>query len=102
MFAKGRQELSRSPIDCLYGIPDPEKARKILIRYISRNAETGAEQVSYLKKIYENERAGAMTGTDPSAGSIPDLLKKMAGLRGAGIITEEEFETKKTELLKRI
>jgi len=102
MFAKGRQESSRSPLDCLYGIPDPEKAHKILIRYISRNAENGAEQVTYLKKIYETDRAGVMTSNDPSGESIPDLLKKIAELRDAGIITEQEFETKKTELLKRM
>ena len=101
MFAKGRQESSRSPLDCLYGIPDPEKAQKILTQYISRHSENEAEQLSYLKKIYEKDTVGMMGGS-PSVESIPDLLKKLDELRDAGIITEQEFETKKSELLTRM
>ena len=37
-----------------------------------------------------------------SVESIPDLIKKLAELREAEIITEQEFSTKKAELLKRI
>ena len=33
---------------------------------------------------------------------IPDLIRKLAELRDARIIDEDEFETKKAELLKRI
>lgn len=101
MFAKGRQESSRSPLDCLYGIPDPEKAQKILTQYISRHSENEAEQLSYLKKIYEKNTVGMMGGSS-SVESIPDLLKKLVELRDAGIITEQEFETKKSELLTRM
>ena len=100
MFAKGRQESSRSPLDCLYGIPDPEKAQKILTQYISRHSENGAEQLSYLKKIYEKDTEGM--GGSSSVESIPNLLKKLGELRDAGIITEHEFETKKSELLTRM
>jgi len=34
--------------------------------------------------------------------SIPDQIKKLAGLRDSGILTEQEFSMKKTELLKRM
>ncbi|MEN6397269.1 MAG: PH domain-containing protein [Methanoregula sp.] len=51
MFGKGRQEASRSPLDCLYGIPNPRNAQKILTQFISQQALHEAEQVSYLKKI---------------------------------------------------
>lgn len=34
--------------------------------------------------------------------SIPDQIKKLAELRDAGVLTSEEFECKKTELLKRM
>jgi hypothetical protein len=37
------------------------------------------------------------TGTDPV-----ELLKQLQNLRDAGILTEQEFQTKKTEILKRI
>jgi membrane protein YdbS with pleckstrin-like domain len=53
LFAKGCQEASRSPLDCLYGISDLGNAQKILAQFTSRQAIQEAEQVSYLKKIYE-------------------------------------------------
>jgi hypothetical protein len=31
-----------------------------------------------------------------------NLLKELGGLRDAGVLTEEEFNTKKTELLARL
>jgi hypothetical protein len=34
--------------------------------------------------------------------SIPDQIKKLSELKEAGILTAEEFETKKKELLKRL
>lgn len=34
--------------------------------------------------------------------SIPDLLRQLSRLRGEGIITEDEFATKKAELLRRL
>lgn len=34
--------------------------------------------------------------------SIPDQIKKLAELRDSGILTEQEFTMKKTELLKRL
>jgi hypothetical protein len=52
-YAKARQEVSRSPLDCLYGVRDPDRIMALLERLISRPAERGEEQVSYLRKIYE-------------------------------------------------
>jgi hypothetical protein len=179
-FAKGREEGSRYPLDCLYGIPDPKTAQKILTELICRHDIREEEQVSYLKKIYETNMAGTMTDgsgirpevstvvtgcsiqddtgtrsvdeiaidgkipecqessiirihdTDipktttssvrgtireipslvktksnplqriPPAESVLDQIKKLAELRDSGIITEQEFTTKKTELLKRL
>jgi uncharacterized membrane protein YdbT with pleckstrin-like domain len=51
--AKAGQKASRHPLDCLYGIREPEKAMALLEQLISRPAGRGEEQVSYLKKIYE-------------------------------------------------
>jgi len=179
-FAKGREEGSRYPLDCLYGIPDPKVAQNILTGLICRQDKREEDQVSYLKKIYENNGHGSMTHGSgiplevPTAGSgsstdddtgfrsverigmdgelpgrvesavirnddrdipvtstgpvtgttreIPplaknksttlqeiaaeqpvlDQIKKLAELRDAGIITEEEFTAKKTELLRRV
>jgi hypothetical protein len=38
----------------------------------------------------------------PQALSIPDQIQKLAELRSAGILTEQEFQDKKTELLARL
>jgi hypothetical protein len=50
---KAGREASRYPLDCLYGIREPGKVMALLEQLISRPAERGEEQVSYLKKIYE-------------------------------------------------
>jgi hypothetical protein len=179
-YAKSREEGSRYPLDCLYGIPDPKKAQKILTELICRHDKREDEQVSYLKKIYETNVARTMTNgsgigpqvsavitecsiqdktsarpvediapegkipeyqeskiirindndipkttmspVNPTIREIPlpvktesnpqqeitpsesvlDLIKKLAELKNSGIITEQEFITKKTELLKRL
>jgi hypothetical protein len=52
-YAKGREEGSRHPLDCLYGIPDPKTAQQFLKDQMCRTAAREEEQVSYLKKIYD-------------------------------------------------
>ncbi len=41
-------------------------------------------------------------GGDPAAMSIPDQIERLADLRSKGIISDAEFEAKKTDLLKRM
>ncbi len=45
--------------------------------------------------------ATAAVGTAPST-SVPDQIEQLARLRDQGVITAQEFETKKAELLKRM
>jgi|GEM_PF-1595496 len=40
--------------------------------------------------------------TDRSATDVADLLGRLAALRDSGVLTEEEFQTKKAELLERL
>jgi hypothetical protein len=185
-YARGREEASRYPLDCLYGIHDPKNAQKILTELVHRRSMREEEQVSLLKKIYETGVAGIMGGgpglqppaspgvlgfdKKDDAGNVPaggktvdekipefqestiirvndddipaatifspdgytreippfvktrsdrkpttppvqpnpppepvlDQIRKLAELRDSGIITEQEFAAKKTELLKRI
>jgi hypothetical protein len=55
------------------------------------------------KKPQSNQKPGtAPVQSNPDCESIFDQIKKLAELRDSGIITEQEFTTKKTELLKRI
>jgi uncharacterized membrane protein YdbT with pleckstrin-like domain len=39
---------------------------------------------------------------EPSAANIPDLIEELADLRQRGILSEEEFQAKKKELLARM
>ncbi len=48
------------------------------------------------------ERMGQPSAQATSAPDAMEQLKKLAELRDAGVITAEDFETKKSELLKRI
>ena len=41
-------------------------------------------------------------GGEPSSLSIPDQIERLADLRSKGIISDAEFEAKKTDLLKRM
>ena len=75
-FAKGREEGSRYPLDCLYGIPDPKTAQKILTELICRHDIREEEQVSYLKKIYETNMAGTMTD---GSGIRPEVSTVVTG-----------------------
>jgi hypothetical protein len=44
----------------------------------------------------------ASEGTLPGEGRIPDLIEELAELHRKGIISDEEFQTKKRELLARL
>jgi len=53
LYAKARQEVARTPLNCLLGVPHPQEINKILEQFISKQALQGEEQTQYLKKIYE-------------------------------------------------
>jgi len=52
-YAKGREEASRYPLDCFYGIPDPRTAQNLLRQLMVLPATREEEQVTFLKKIYD-------------------------------------------------
>lgn len=45
---------------------------------------------------------GPMRPRRPHGGSPADLIREMARLRDEGIITEDEFQAKKSDLLARV
>ena len=47
-------------------------------------------------------RPAAGDGEEPAAANIPDLIEELAELRQRGILSEEEFQAKKSELLQRL
>jgi len=50
-YAKGREEASRYPLDCFFGIPDPHTAQQLMNQLMIRPAAREEEQVAYLKEI---------------------------------------------------
>jgi len=54
---------------------------------------------------HASEQPAIEPSEPPSAAVVPDIpeqIRRLAELRDAGLITEEEFETKKAELLRRM
>ena len=55
---------------------------------------------SKIRELIEARKSSALRPAAPE--SIPDQIKKLAELKDAGILTSEEFESKKSELLRRM
>jgi hypothetical protein len=56
-------------------------------------------------KVTQMKKLMPAAQTTPSASQTPsniELLQQLASLRDASILTEEEFQTKKAEILKRL
>jgi hypothetical protein len=51
---------------------------------------------------YRNRAARVLKGEAPSAGDIPELIAELDELHKKGIISRQEFEAKKADLLSRI
>lgn len=66
------------------------------------------DQEQSLVAAIETGRSAAASTVAPSAPDAPDapdasdMLRKLAGLRDSGVLTEEEFSAKKAEILARI
>jgi Short C-terminal domain len=80
-----------------------ESDRSIVIQLLP-----GGEAVARQVAAYINSNAGPPLATAPSVSAssapvdIPDQIRKLAVLRDEGILSVEEFETKKAELLRKL
>jgi uncharacterized membrane protein YdbT with pleckstrin-like domain len=61
-------------------------------------------QLMIYREIEENNTRMMKPGAPPSSsgGTIPEQIEALARLKEQGVISETEFETKKSELLKRL
>ena len=57
--------------------------------------------LAHLERL-RNEPAGGSVRQTASAESVTDQIKKLGELRDAGLLTNDEFNTKKAELLARL
>jgi hypothetical protein len=69
-------------------------------RFGHGEARTFAEAITAL--ILEGTSVQVVAAALPAAPDVADQIKKLAELRDAGVLTDEEFNAKKTELLGRI
>lgn len=74
-------------------------ASKMLIESVSKS--TLKPFIDAVNKAREDLKT-PHDNAETVAESIPDKIKKLAELKDAGILTEEEFNQKKSELLSRI
>src|SRR5947199_4274 len=66
------------------------------------NTYSGAADAA-MRQAMANQQAGAAAGAAPAAKEDPaDRLKKLGELKDSGVISDEEFETKKAEILKEL
>ena len=68
-------------------------------------ARSQREKFAHLRDVVQaaiNERHQGNTTPAPPTADIPSQIKQLSELRDSGVITSEEFEGKKTELLGRL
>jgi len=83
----------------------PQKVWSVAIdQAINAEAALGWEVVSVdrTRNLVTLKRESATQPVVATAPDIPDQLRKLAELKEQGIVTDEEFQTKKAELLARL
>lgn len=117
-WSDGKQSLVRLP-DSLFKhfalMVDEKRVGSAALELAHQTAEAGAEKPTVTEQAFSlaselvdripfpGARTPAAPESAPEAGTdITDQLTKLAALRDAGILTEDEFTTKKTELLTRL
>jgi hypothetical protein len=109
-FSKAHQEVEITPIRTIGSVQTKKDGfyTKVIVyavgnpiefRFRHEHAQMFKEQIQTLILNYVPP-SGAVS--PPYAPDIPEQLLKLAGLRDTGIITPDEFEAKKIELLARL
>jgi len=73
-------------------------ARPVKFKTEMLNQKEGLTQLD----IFEGRAGRVLTEEAPTAGDIPELIAELDELRKRGIITDEEFEEKKNQLLEKL
>jgi uncharacterized membrane protein YdbT with pleckstrin-like domain len=78
-----------------------------LFRHIARPVHFKTEMLNQKEDLTELDSFGArarrvLTEESPTSGDIPELIAELDELREKGIVTDEEFEKKKADLLGRM
>jgi hypothetical protein len=100
LFAVHARHLSRdgwAPHSQTWAVASPGLGRMLAVGLLAFAARPGILTVMYSKAASARPVAAA-----PPVSDVPDQIRKLGGLRDAGLITPEEFEGKKAELLARM
>ena len=62
----------------------------------------GTLTVTYRRREASDSSVGRSGSVSKEATSIPDLIHALGGLRDQGLLSEDEFQAKKHELLSRL
>jgi hypothetical protein len=76
------------------------KGNEVRMGLQSADAHTAAKLIRETVQLHVSDVGASPTMSGPP--SIPDLIRKLAELKKAGVLTEDEFQSKKAELLSRI
>ena len=86
-----------------------EMSKGLMGKSISLKMSGNSANVKWIQKgdpdavvKYVRDNMGEKTVAAPVADDIPSQIQKLASLKDAGILTEEEFATKKAELLAKM
>lgn len=81
---------------------DPSKAPNCISLNNKKLAEKFRTACSFILNMVDNSRRSAPVTSQRTTESIPEQIRQLAHLRDQGILSSEEFETKKKDLLNRM
>lgn len=74
-------------------------ARRQQAKYAQQDAEVAAERQTYADQAYAEQQGSAPAPAAPAEPDYTAELEKLAKLRDDGVITADDFEAKKKQLL---
>ena len=81
---------------------DPAKAPNCVSLNNKKQAEKFRNACSFILNMVDQARRGAAVTSAAATASIPEQISQLASLRDQGILSSEEFELKKKDLLSRM
>ena len=101
VFAFGMKKKTKTQKNYLVVIYEENGIENTVV-FETQKAGALASALARARQEYIKENPAAETKESPAAIDIPEQIRKLAELKEQGIITQEEFEVKKKELLSKM
>ena len=101
VFAFGMKKKTKTQKNYLVVIYEENGIENIVI-FEAQKAGALASAIARARQEYIKENPAAEIKDTPAVIDIPEQIRKLAELKEQGIITQEEFEVKKKELLSKM